>query len=93
MDAAMCTYLGGDAATAEIQIGKRDERLVARYGDLAVTIKPHLDAILDNAERQMGRHDNAGGQSIAEWLFANHSDLDALTRRKIASHVLYVITH
>ena len=93
IDAAMCTYLGGDAATAAIQIGMRDERLVAQYGDLAATIKPQLDAVLDNAVRNTGRRDNGDGVSIAEWLFTNHSDLDTLTRRKIESHVLYVITH
>ena len=93
IDDAMCTYLGGDAATAAIQIGMRDERLAARYGELATTIKPELDVILDTAVRLTRRRENGDGPSIAEWLFANHPDLDALTRRKIESHVLYFITH
>ncbi|WP_372722427.1 hypothetical protein [Novipirellula sp.] len=93
IDIAMQTYLGGDPNTAAIQIGKRDERLFERFGDLAATIKPELDGILDDAVRCTGRRDNGDGPSITDWLRDNLPHFQPLTLRKIESHILYIITH
>ena len=93
VDDAMQTYLGGDPNSAAIQIGRRDERLLERFGDLAATIKPELDAILVNAVRSTGRRDNGDGPSITDWLLENLSHLQPLTLRKIERHIVYIITH
>ena len=94
LDDAMQIYLGGDPNSGAIQIGKRDERLIERFGDSAAAIKPELDAILDNAVRSTaGRFAGGDGPSIADWRIDNLSHMTPLTLRKIESHVLYVATH
>ena len=92
-DEAMCVYLGGDPNSGEIQIGMRDERLVARYGAVASEIKAQLDQVLQAVEDRAGKGFTDDGRSVASWIGGELSSLSPVACHKIQAHVLYRILH
>ena len=93
LDAAMRCYLGGEPEEPGMMPVGMAERLVARYGTRAASIKQQLDEVLDLVGTFPMGDGYPGlkelGDAVARWLASKTPHFAEVTRAKMANYFTY----